>query len=367
MRVAFLTTDNSMHINIKAKYFDGPNDYVSFFAVQSSRLECKITYRDNIHVTRLKYEKKSRIANVFSHTKKMMEIIRQQHIDIVHIIDMWYCGYAIVLSWYGVKVVLENNGSDVLLTSAVRNPFKACQYWIAYKCSKAVVQDSIVTQNAGIRLGAKKQNNKIIELGIDTNIFHLNIPKGKFRKKYAIPDDAKVIFSPRSHLPLYNIQEIVDIIDPITAKFPNTYFVFCSYYKNAEYMKKIVKARGNTLFLGCVDNENELPYIYNDSDIVISIPNSDSSPRSVYEAIACGCNVIVTELPWIRNKFKDGREIFTIPLHDKESLICIVENILSGIIQVDSNAAFDRVKKMLDYKISEKKLKKLYENILNNA
>lgn len=367
MRVAFLTTDNSMHINIKAKYFDGPNDYVYFFAIQSSRLECKISYRDNIHITRFKYEKKSRIANIYSHAKKMAEIIKQQHIDVVHIIDMWYCGYAIALSLQGVNVVLENNGSDVLLTSAVQNPFKAFQYRIAYKCSKAVVQDSIVTQNAGIRLGAGKKNNKIIELGIDTNIFHLNIPKGKFRKKYAIPDDAKVIFSPRSHLPLYNIQEIIDIIEPITAKFPNTYFVFCSYYKKLDYVKKIVKARGNTLFLGCVDNEKELPYIYSDSDIVISIPNSDSSPRSVYEAIACGCNVIVTELPWIRNKFKDGREIFTVPLHDKESLTRIVEKILSGTIRIDADAAFERVKKNLDYKISEKKLKKLYENILNYA
>lgn len=367
MRVAFLTTDNSMHINIKAKYFDRPDDHVYFFAIQASRSECKIDYRENIHIIRFRPENRSRMADIISHTKKMLKMIKEYRIQIVHIVDMWYCGYAITLGLSGVNVVLENNGSDVLLTNITKTPFKAFKYWVAYKCCKAVVQDSAVTQDAGIRLGARRKNNKIIELGIDTKIFHLNNSKGAFKRRYSIPDDAKVIFSPRSFLPLYNIDEIIDVIRPITEKYPNTYFVFCSYYKNRDCEKKILEAKGHTLFLGCVDNEKELPYIYSDSDIVISIPSSDSSPRTVYEAMASGCNVIISDLPWVKGRFTHGKELLIVPLHDKNGLQQVIEKVLSDTIQIDPNIAFDRVAKTLDHRVSRRELKRLYRSIINRV
>lgn len=60
MKVAFLTLSTSMHINIKAKYFEREDDLVYFFAMKykhkSSDLDVPLAYKENIHVVQLFHE-----------------------------------------------------------------------------------------------------------------------------------------------------------------------------------------------------------------------------------------------------------------------------------------------------------------------
>ena len=42
----------------------------------------------------------------------------------------------------------------------------------------------------------------------------------------------------------------------------------------------------------------DMPLYYNASDLVISVPSSDSSPKSVYEAMFCGKPIIISDLGW---------------------------------------------------------------------
>lgn len=370
MRVAFLTYSFSMHINIKAKYFSKPEDTVYLFAMHPRQrrkdLDAPLRYRENLHVKKFVHED-TEWDLIIKNTWNMLHIIKQNRIQIVHIIDMAFAIYGITLSILGVNVVLENNGSDVILAPNIARVRK--EYKWAYRLCKGVVQDSYVAQQAGIRLGAPKRNNEIIELGIDTTIFNPKIEKGIFRRKYNIPTDANIIFSPRTLRPLCNIAEIIDTIKPIVTIYPNTYYVFCSQMRNIAYENRI-KEEGlsnHVIYLGYIDNETEMPYIYRDSDIVISIPNSDSSPRSVYEAIACGSNVIVSELPWIGKKFKHNRELFIVKLHDKEALQNQIIDILSGKSKVDEKVGFVRVKQILDYRISENALRKMYRKIMRGS
>lgn len=367
MRVTFLTYSFSMHINIKAKYFSRPSDAVYLFAMHPRQkrkdLDAPIQYRENMKVIKFVHEEADWNL-ILKNTWKMFRTIKNNKIQIVHIIDMAFAVYGITLSLLGVRVVLENNGSDVILApdnSRIRKEYK----W-AYKLCKGVVQDSYVAQQAGIQLGAAKEHNEIIELGIDTSIFNPQVEKGIFRKKYNIPSDAKIIFSPRTLRPLCNIDEIIDTMKPVVEKYPDTYYVFCSQMRNITYENSIKEAglSQNVIYLGYIDNEKEMPYIYRDSDIVLSIPNSDSSPRSVYEAIACGSNVIVSDLPWIGNKFKNNRELFIVKLHDKDGLLNQILNILSGKDKIDTQVGFHRVKQILEYHISERALRKMYVSII---
>lgn len=367
MRVAFLTYSFSMHINIKAKYFSRPKDIVYLFAMHPRQkrkdLDVPLQYRDNLHVKKYVHED-TEWNLIIKNTLDMLHIIKQNRIQIVHIIDMAFAIYGITLSLLGVNVVLENNGSDVILAPDISRVRK--EYKLAYRLCKGVVQDSYVAQQAGIRLGAPQKNNRIIELGIDTAIFNPNIEKGIFRKKYNIPNDANIIFSPRTLRPLCNIAEIIDTIKPIVEMYPNTYYVFCSQMRNIAYENRIKEEglNNHVIYLGYIDNEKEMPYIYRDSDIVISIPNSDSSPRSVYEAIACGSNVIVSDLPWIGNKFKHNRELFIVSLHDTEALQNQITDILRGESKIDTEVGFTRIKQILDYRISEYSLRQMYKKIL---
>ena len=222
MKVAFLTLATSMHVNIKAKYFDERDDRVYFFAMKFrhklTELNVPVNYSRNMKIMMLEHEDYD-WKLILDNAMKMLRVIRSNKIEIVHIIEMTYAAYAVVLRLMGVRVVIENNGSDVLL--APKNERILKWYRWAYHLSNAVVQDSEIAQNAGIALGAGRENNQVIELGIDTDIFNPSVRRGVFRKKYAIPEDAKVIFSPRSFRPLDNIRESIETIEPITKKYPD--------------------------------------------------------------------------------------------------------------------------------------------------
>jgi glycosyltransferase involved in cell wall biosynthesis len=51
-----------------------------------------------------------------------------------------------------------------------------------------------------------------------------------------------------------------------------------------------------------------MPDVYRAADVVVSIPSTDSSPRSVWEALACGRSVVVSDLPWAREELVDGSQ-----------------------------------------------------------
>ena len=63
---------------------------------------------------------------------------------------------------------------------------------------------------------------------------------------------------------------------------------------------------GAVMIVGNVPAER-MPDVYRAADVVVSIPSSDSSPRSVWEALACGCSVVVSDLPWAREELVDGK------------------------------------------------------------
>ncbi len=57
----------------------------------------------------------------------------------------------------------------------------------------------------------------------------------------------------------------------------------------------------------------ELPDWYRAADVCVSIPSTDSSPRSVWEALATETPVVASDLPWAREWLTDGRDALLVP------------------------------------------------------
>jgi glycosyltransferase involved in cell wall biosynthesis len=53
--------------------------------------------------------------------------------------------------------------------------------------------------------------------------------------------------------------------------------------------------------LGGVDS-SLLATLYRAADVVVSVPSSDSSPATAWEALACGRPLVVSDLPWARTE-----------------------------------------------------------------
>jgi glycosyltransferase involved in cell wall biosynthesis len=107
-----------------------------------------------------------------------------------------------------------------------------------------------------------------------------------------------------------------------------------------------------------------MPYYSIDADVVVSIPTSDSSPASVYEAMACKTPVIISDLPWFEGKFEKDRDLLVVPVRNVEKLANAIVKILNGRSSVDIDSAYKKVFKYINYETENRKLEKFYKKIL---
>ena len=69
------------------------------------------------------------------------------------------------------------------------------------------------------------------------------------------------------------------------------------YYSKLKQKVTRLGLEDYVIWLGYIKYEDMQMY-YNASDVVISVPSSDSSPKSVYEAMFCKKPVVISDLEW---------------------------------------------------------------------
>ncbi len=361
MRIGFLTTANSWHIPVKTKYFVEAGHEVFYLQVFPG------TGQKIVPEGVKCFDIKSSLPPFFGFFHKILiarKVSKNLNLDVVHIIGMGKSYFAYFVKTK--KIVIENNGSDVLVLPQKYKLLKYI-YKILYKKADAVVQDSNIAKEAGLSCGAPLKHNEIIELGIDFKIFNPNIEKNIMKRRYGLKDE-KLIFSPRGFTELYNIETIIRSIPLVKKEYPDIKFVFCRHFgKDESFYDEIIQrleVHENVIFTGFLDNEKELPYFYKDADIVVSVPSSDSSPRSVYEAISCLRPVIISELPWYHSKFNKDDDIFVVTVKDETKLGEMIINILKGNEKRSLETAFKFVHNNIGMVTNSKKMEKLYFEIL---
>src|SRR3954454_13353544 len=53
---------------------------------------------------------------------------------------------------------------------------------------------------------------------------------------------------------------------------------------------------------------------YQAADVCVSVASSDSSPRSVWEAMASGTPCVVSDLPWVYELIEPERDALVVPI-----------------------------------------------------
>lgn len=297
---------------------------------------------------------------------KVRRLTKKLEIDIVHCLGM---RYAFCLPFIKAKKkVVENSGTDILIwpkkVFALRYLYK-----FLYKFADGVTQDYKLVQELAIKYGAPIKYNEVIELGIDFDVFNLNIEKQIARKRLNIKNE-KMVFSPRGFDKIYSIDTIIKSIPFVKKVFPNVRYVFCNHLDNSgsEYkqLAEELQVRENIIFTGFLDNEKDVPYYYTDADVVVSVPLSDCSPRSVYEAMACGTPVIISELPWYHNKFKKNQDLSTVPVKDEKALARAILLILEGKKTIDIQSTYNKVKQNIDMDVHSQEMERFYYQLFSS-
>jgi glycosyltransferase involved in cell wall biosynthesis len=367
VRIAYLTIANCLFVRERSRRLVQSGYDVHYIGVMPhdpALVNAKFIAPEGVTYHIVDSTRKNRLARTLSKTRGLIRIVRGLSPDVLHIIDMGYTVYLPFLP--RKKVVLEHNGSDVLVKPLKSRVWRLI-YRFVYRYADAVIQDSVVAQRAGFSCGAPRQNNEVIELGIDCALFSPRIRRGIARERLGLAPGDRFVFSPRGFKALYNIETILRSIPLVAAAVPRVHYVFCSPVLpfNDRYRMLIDELRigGRVTFAGLLDKQNELPFFYADAEVVLSVPSSDSSPSTVYEALACETPVIVSELPWYHGRFEAGRDFQVVPSGDAEALAAAVVRQLEGHTRFDHASIRERVRRYSDIDVNGRKLEELYARL----
>ena len=192
--------------------------------------------------------------------------------------------YIWLAKFAGVKFVGRPQGNDILT-----NPFKSRVYKLlsisSMKSAKAIIVDSFLMAES-IKKITCYVNIKVITNGIDLSL----IQRIKDNKHKA---ERKNIVSIRGFNNNYRIKEILASrsYSKESSSIP-LHLIYPFYdktYKND--LKDLLIS--SDIDISRLDKQNLYKTLCQ-TKLVISIPHNDSSPRSVYESIFCGCIVAIT-------------------------------------------------------------------------
>lgn len=202
--------------------------------------------------------------------------------------DSIYHAHAMYYVWLAaaanVPFIGTPQGSDILI-----KPFRSRIFRFfsakALKKAKYITVDSVKMQEKAFEISGVTP--KIIQNGIDVKSIELFLSTKKTN------ENRNTILSIRALAALYRIDEAVLSRNKMQAKgeYPIT---FIYPFLEGEYKEKVFQSvLPYDIDLGRVTRDKMYEILF-DTKLVISIPSSDSSPRSVYEAIFCGAAVAIS-------------------------------------------------------------------------
>ena len=186
----------------------------------------------------------------------------------------------------------------------------------ALDASALVLADSSELARESQALSTRPVPVEILRWGLDLESFAPG-DAGEARKALGLPLDGPVVAGVRGLSPVYNPELLLEAFAAVRSRRPETRLLL------KHPLTDLPREIGDAIErLGLVDAvtvlgnvpAEQLPDVYRAADVVVSIPSSDSSPRSVWEALACGRPVVVSDLPWAREELEPGDCALLTPL-----------------------------------------------------
>jgi glycosyltransferase involved in cell wall biosynthesis len=161
-----------------------------------------------------------------------------------------------------------------------------------------------------VALGANRARTANVQWGVDLSLFG---PGDRAAAKRSLGlGPGPVVMSPRSFMPVYNIPTIIEAFGRVGDEFPDAQLVL-KHIGTLQIELPELPHPDRVHVIGRVPYERMADY-YRAADIVVSLTSADATPRTVWEAMACGCAVVVSDLPWVRDRLEPGRDVRTVPV-----------------------------------------------------
>lgn len=168
----------------------------------------------------------------------------------------------------------------------------------------------------------------VIQWGVDTEQFQFE--GSNLRDKLGLHGRA-VVFSARNFTPLYNQETVLQAFAIVRESRPDAFLLMKTYAGDPAYLARIrkqIEQMGldqHVAILDAVPYE-DMPALYRTANVTVSVPLSDATPMSLFEAMAAGSPCVFCDLPSLREWISHGESGYLVAARDKDALasaICL--------------------------------------------
>ena len=148
---------------------------------------------------------------------------------------------------------------------------------------------------------AKQQ---IVRFGADRQLFSFGRADEEVVAKYSLDTDGMYVISPRSIRPIYNQMALIKALPPVLELFPNLKVILKhhhvqNYGDSCGYENELRREAERLKIWDRIIRLDHIPYahmchLFRLCRVAISIPLEDGFPATIFEAMASGCPLIVS-------------------------------------------------------------------------
>ena len=201
---------------------------------------------------------------------------------------------------------------------------------LTLRSADLVTANSQALRLGALDLGAPPERTEVVQLGVDLTEFTAGPDPVAIRARLGL-EGKRVIFSPRPIAPLYRQSVVVEAL----AQLPPDVVVLMSRFRARPDDLEAIERKARTM--GLADRVMVLPEIeqaevadfYRLADVVVSIPQSDSTAAVLLEALACEKQVVASDLPSVREWLWELDPSFLVPVDDPGATAAAVLSVLA--------------------------------------
>jgi L-malate glycosyltransferase len=181
--------------------------------------------------------------------------------------------------------------------------------------------DLVLADSTALAKGARR----LVPDGPPVEVFHPGVDLDRFgpadrdeaRRSLGWRAGIPIVLSTRSLSPLYNPLTVIRAFARVQSTNPEARLVLKHPTDSvpSDVLDSIRRAglTDNVDIIGHVDLAI-MPKLYQAADLVISVPSSDSSPATAWEALACRRPLVVSDLPWARSELRHREMAWITPI-----------------------------------------------------
>ena len=380
MKICYLADGRSMHFHRWIRYFANCGHemyFISYLPVDDSHIE-RIEQAGASYLGEIKPFHLKRFTETLRNLRWLRGVFRKKKIQVLH------CHFLGANAWYAAlsnfhPLIVTVMGGDICGKDWKPGKDLRERFLTPFALRKADLITSWSNQLTHVvrRYCQPDKNIEVVHGGVDLRRFSPGQRSQSLLKRWNLPDNSRIALSSRLMRPLYNLDKIAIAAVEVCKKNPDVYFLFAylNEAKDESYEKKvldIISANGisdRVRFIGPIAH-NEMTDHYRLADVTISIPETDGTPMTVLESMACDTPVVVSDITdYDASYIEPGETVLSV--HPQDS-IGLANAILSLINDRDLSTrlvteAGNRVRAGGSYESQMSRMEKLYQSLINNA